>query len=222
MNYVFCALIGYLIGGINPAYLIARIAGFDIRERGSGNAGASNATITMGKKVGVVCAIFDIFKACAAIYLAELLFPAFVYVREVTGVACILGHIFPVYMRFRGGKGLASLGGVVLMFDYRVFLILLAVEAVILLVTDYICMVPMTACVLFPVIYGIMSHRLIGTMILLSAAIPMEIRHIENIRRIRNGTELHFSYLWKGKKEIDRVSERIEQQSADEKKDENL
>ena len=90
MAIVISALFGYLIGGINPAYLIAKYKGFDIRKRGSGNAGASNAVITMGKKVGAISAILDIFKAYLAVTIAGFLFPNVSLAKVVMGISCIL------------------------------------------------------------------------------------------------------------------------------------
>jgi glycerol-3-phosphate acyltransferase PlsY len=205
MPIVISALLGYLIGGINPAYLIAKYKGFDIRKRGSGNAGASNAVITMGKKVGAISAILDIFKAYLAVTIAGVLFPNVSLAKVVMGISCILGHIFPIYMRFRGGKGLASLGGVILAFHPIVFVILLSVELIIVLIVDYICIVPITASVAFPFIYMSMTKDSIGAILYGLLAIVIFSKHIENLKRIRSGTEAHFSFLWRRKKEIERL-----------------
>ena len=205
MHIFLCAVIGYLIGGINPAYLIAKYKGFDIRKRGSGNAGASNAVITMGKKVGVISAVLDIVKAYLAVFFAELLVPSIPLAKVVAGISCIIGHIFPIFMRFRGGKGLASLGGVILAFHPLVFLILLTVELVIVLIVDYICIVPITASVAFPIIYMSMTKDKIGAILYGLLAIVIFYKHIENLKRIRSGTEAHFSFLWRRKKEIERL-----------------
>ena len=207
MTYVFCIILGYLIGSVNPSYLIARSKGFDIRKKGSGNAGASNALIVLGKLVGVVCALFDIAKAFFIIWLTGVMFQGQPYVFAVTGTACILGHIFPFYMKFRGGKGLACLAGTILAYNPLVFAIMLACEAVIVLVTNYICFVPMTASVIFPFVYGFMQKDLWGALILALAAPVILWRHRENIRRIRSGTELRFSYLWNKEKERERLQE---------------
>ena len=205
MAIVISALFGYLIGGINPAYLIAKYKGFDIRKRGSGNAGASNAVITMGKKVGAISAILDIFKAYLAVTIAGVLFPNVSLAKVVMGISCILGHIFPIYMKFRGGKGLASLGGVILAFHPIVFVILLSVELIIVLIVDYICIVPITASVAFPFIYMSMTKDSIGAILYGLLAIVIFSKHIENLKRIRSGTEAHFSFLWRRKKEIERL-----------------
>ena len=196
MKYVLCILIGYLIGAINPSYIIAKLRGFDIREKGSKNAGASNALILFGKVLGIGCALFDIAKATFAIWLCGKLFPELTYSFAVTGVACILGHVFPFYMDFKGGKGLACLGGMILAFDCRVFLIMLAAEIIVAIVTDYICFVPLTASAVFPIVYGIMRQDARGTLII-SLILPLMIyKHKENLKRIKQKTEMPFSFLW--------------------------
>ena len=196
MKYVLCILIGYLIGAINPSYIIGKIRGIDIRQKGSKNAGASNALILFGKVLGIGCALFDIAKATFAIWLCGKLFPELTYSFAVTGVACILGHVFPFYMDFKGGKGLACLGGMILAFDCRVFLIMLAAEIIVAIVTDYICFVPLTASAVFPIVYGIMRQDARGTWII-SLILPLMIyKHKENLKRIKQKTEMPFSFLW--------------------------
>ena len=205
MKYVCCLLIGYLIGMLNPSYMLARLHGFDIRERGSGNAGASNALLLFGKLRGVLCATFDIVKAAGSVFLTRVLFPQDPLVFAVTASACILGHIFPFYMHFRGGKGLACLAGTILAFDLRVFGIMLACALVIALVTNYICFVPMSASVVFPIVYGCMTGNLPGVLLLILVAVVVLWRHGENIRRIRLGRELRLSYMWNKEKETARM-----------------
>lgn len=204
---IICIALGYFVGGLNPAYLLARLKGFDIRERGSGNAGASNAIITMGKLAGVLIAFFDIAKAYYVVKLSRFLFPELTYAAEITGVAVMLGHIFPVMMGFRGGKGLACLGGVVLSFDKKIFLVMLLIELVLALILDYICVVPITASTAFPFVYYSITGSLVGALLYASAAPVFLYKHLENLKRIRMGTELHFSYLWNKEKEIQRVME---------------
>ena len=206
MKYVLCILIGYLIGTINPSYIIARLRGFDIREKGSKNAGASNALILFGKVIGVGCALLDIAKATFAIWLCGKLFPEIAYSFAVTGVACIIGHVFPFYMKFKGGKGLACLGGMILAFDWRVFLIMLTIEIVVAIVTDYICFVPLTASVIFPVVYGIM-RRDVGGALIVALILPLMLyKHKENLRRIKQKTEMPFSFLWNKDKALEKTN----------------
>lgn len=206
MSYVLCILLSYLIGTINPAYIFSKIRGFDIRQKGSGNAGASNVLIVLGKAWGVLCAVLDIAKAMLAIHFCHMLFPSLAYGFSVSGVFCVIGHIFPFYMKFKGGKGLACIGGMILRYDPLVFLAMLLLEGVLVLVTNYICFVPMTAVILFPVIYGVMEKDLIGALILCVLIPVVFYKHKENLKRIKNGTELRFSYLWNKEKEIERLN----------------
>ena len=208
MRIIWSLAVGYLIGGINPAYLFARRRGFDIRKHGSGNAGASNAVITMGKKVGFLSALFDIIKAYFAVKITEALFPGSVVYAALSGAGCILGHIFPLFMRFRGGKGLACLGGVILAFNPLVFLLMLVAEVILVLIVDYICVVPITASVIFPVVYQLMTWNSLGTTVYAVVGFIMICKHIENLKRIYHGTEFHFSFLWKRDKELDRMEGR--------------
>ena len=202
MKYVFCVLIGYLIGTINPSYIIGKLRGIDIRQKGSRNAGASNALILFGKMLGIGCALFDIAKAVFAIWLCGRLFPGLRYSFALTGVACILGHVFPFYMKFRGGKGLACLGGMILAFDWRVFLVMLAAEIIVAIVTDYICFVPLTASAVFPIVYGVMRRDVWGALIIAFLLLLMLYKHKENLKRIKQKTEMPFSFLWNREKAL--------------------
>lgn len=195
IHIIVCIIIGYLIGGINPSYIFAKVKGFDIRSKGSGNAGASNAIITIGKKAGVFCAFFDIFKGYMSVKLGLYIYPWIKVAGMVTGVFCIIGHILPVYMNFRGGKGLASLAGVVLAYDPMVFLGLIVMEFFFVLLFDYICIVPISGSFLFMIILGVQGGLLYGLLFLPVVMIIIN-RHLENIRRIRYGVEARVSYLW--------------------------
>lgn len=208
MEYIVSIVIGYLLGTINISYIIGRIKGFDIRKMGSQNAGASNALILLGKATGVFCAIFDIGKVCIAIWLTQRIFPNFEAGLAIAGAAGILGHIFPFYMSFKGGKGFAGLGGVVLMFSRPFFLILLAFEMVVLFITKYICFVPMTASVIMTIVYMLYTKNIPGTVALIIATITIIYKHKINIKRIKDGTEMKISYLWNKKDELDRIGKK--------------
>ena len=204
---VVSSLTGYLIGCINLSYMIARLKGFDIREHGSGNAGASNVIITVGKKAGAFVALFDIFKAFFAIKLMRIFFPGMFLIGAITAVAVIMGHIFPFYMGFKGGKGFASLGGSILALDYRIFFVLLIVTIFVVFITNYVCFGPTSVSAIFPIVYGY-AYRADGGLramfILFIASVAIIYRHMENFRRIREGNELKLSFLWNRKAEADR------------------
>ena len=200
-----CCAIGYLLGNINPAFLFAKLKGYDPRVDGSGNAGASNAFILAGKLAFFVTAILDILKAFLACRLCRMLFPDLSVSEQIGGVACILGHMFPVALHFRGGKGLASLGGVILSWNWKAFLLLLALAVLIAFATNYICFVAPTMSILFPGIYYWQSRLLPATLVLLIPAVPIICKHLENFRRIRSGTEARMRYLWNKDAELRRI-----------------
>ena len=207
LKLIILALAGYLLGSVNPSYIIGRIKGVDIRQKGSGNAGGSNAVINFGKLIGIICIILDIAKSALIVYLAKWLIGEPVGVA-ICGTAVILGHMFPFYMGFKGGKGFACLSGFVLAYAPLVFLIMLVFTVILVLVTDYICIAPMADSVIFAVVYGILTKSIIGAAVIGIAAVAIFFRHRENIKRIRAGNELHFSYLLNKDKEMERISDK--------------
>ncbi len=215
MKILFCALLGYAFGNVNTAYILSKKQGFDIRTKGSGNAGASNVVLIMGRKAGMFTAVADILKAFFAVVIAGMLFADLPTAKELAGISCVLGHIFPVTMEFKGGKGLACMAGSVLAYSPKMFVVLLAIEAVVALVTDYVCLIPITGSILITILYarkyGINS--IVGMMCVTIVVIVL--KHMENLQRITKGLEVKISYLWKGDAEIDRVKANKELQNSE-------
>ena len=212
MNFLLCTAMGYFLGTINPAYIFGKLRGFDIRGRGSGNAGATNVTLVMGKAAGALCAVLDIFKSYFAYKLARMLFPALTYAGILASCACILGHIFPAGMGFAGGKGLACMGGLVLAYDAKLFLILLVIEVLLTLISNYICVMPLSLCVILPVIYAWQTGDAAGTLLLASLIPVVVYKHLPNLQRILTGQEARISWLWNAKKEEERLKEKFSEQ----------
>lgn len=210
MEIFITALIGYLIGNINPAYYLGKKHGHDVKKEGSCNAGASNVVLLMGKKAGLITAIIDIAKAYAAAMLASIIFPNYGAAREMAAVFCILGHIFPVTMGFKGGKGLACIGGGLLAYDKKFFAIIFAMEVIFALVTDYICVVPISAAVVIPVLYIYNSGDLLVSIFMCITAVVIIFKHLENLQRMFRGMEVRISYLWNREEEVSRVKENTE------------
>lgn len=204
-KYALCALIGYLLGCISPSYLIGHFKGYDVRESGSGNAGASNTVIMAGKLAGLAVALLDILKAAGAWWLCQSLFPELPWVGQAAGVCALLGHMFPVFLHFRGGRGLACLGGLALAFDPKVLLLMLGIAILIGVLTNYVCIATVCMSVIFPAYYGFVTRDWIGAAILLMPAIPIFLKHIKNFRRIRDGQELRLSFLLNKDKELKRI-----------------
>ena len=191
--YLGGILVGYLLGNINTAAIIARCKGFDIRTKGSGNAGASNALLTMGKGAAVLSALVDIFKAFLPVFL---LLHVISYPEEcthlpvVTGVSVILGHMFPFWMQFRGGKGFASLLGLNLALNWQFFFVCIGILAVLLITTKYIALATMTCAVALPVFWYFYTGDVLETGLFAAMAVVIVIKHIPNLKRMANGTEI--------------------------------
>ena len=104
-------LVGYLFGCFNLAYIISKVKKVDLQNTGSKNLGVSNTFITVGKGFGVLVGACDIFKCTIVILLAKAIFPDIGYLPYIAGIACVIGHMFPFYLKFKGGKGFASFLG---------------------------------------------------------------------------------------------------------------
>ena len=200
-----CVLIGYLLGNISPAYLFGKTKGYDIRREGSGNAGASNAFILVGRNAFFITAVLDILKAFAAWKLCQVLFPAWPAAGPLAASSCVIGHMYPVFLGFRGGKGLASLGGAILAWKWQWFLILIGIAILLAFLTRYVCLVAPTMSLVFPTCYYWRSGLLSCALILLLPAIPIFIKHWENFIHIREGTEMRISFIWNKEAELKRT-----------------
>ena len=127
MYYLSCAGIGYLFGSISPSYILSKIKHVDMRKGGTRNLGASNTFMHFGRGWGIFVMLFDIFKAFVAVKLCQLLFHELALAGLVAGSATIIGHNYPFYLGFKGGKGLSCFGGWVLGVNPLLFLILLGI-----------------------------------------------------------------------------------------------
>ena len=204
MQYLLAIILGYLLGCSSMAYYIGRFKKTDIRTAGSGNLGASNATVLFGWSAGVAVAVHDIGKAVIAVIAAKWLFPQLEYAGAAAGVACVLGHIFPFYLGFRGGKGLASYFGMVLALNWKLALIIGAVIVLATLITDFISVGALSSIVVAPVYTFFTTHNLILVAILGVATMVMFLKHWENIIRIAKGQEIGLRRTAKGADRIDK------------------
>lgn len=204
MQYLLAIILGYLLGCSSMAYYIGKFKKTDIRTAGSGNLGASNATVLFGWSAGVAVALHDIGKAVIAVIAAKWLFPQLEYAGAAAGVACVLGHIFPFYLGFRGGKGLASYFGMVLALNWKLALIVGAVIVLATLITDFISVGALSSIVVAPVYTFFTTHNLILVAILGVATVVMFLKHWENIIRIAKGQEIGLRRTAKGADRIDK------------------
>ncbi len=191
---IISLLIGYLFGCIQTAYLLGKLFGkIDIRRHGSGNAGASNVTAMMGMKFGAITALIDILKGTAAVLAVKAIYPGQPEPAYIAGIGAILGHIFPFYMNFHGGKGVAALVGMMFGFDWRLgvfFVLLVAIPAVL---TDYIVSGSFTTYIALPIVTLLYGYHWIYLVIAISMTVLCFYKHRANIRRIIDKTETKIS-----------------------------
>ncbi len=197
--YLPLILISYAVGSLSMAYFLSQRRGFDIRNEGSGNMGASNAMVTMGWGAGILTAFCDIGKAALCVFAAKwLLGGTLPFAGAVAGVSAVLGHIFPFYLHFRGGKGLASFLGMTLGLNWQVFLAACVLIVLITVITDYIVYATVTTAVAVPIALGIMARQPLLSVILFIATAVMLVKHKENYKRLREGTEIGLLRAGKG------------------------
>lgn len=190
MGYIIPILLGYLLGCSNMAYYISRYQKKDLRSGGSGNLGASNATILLGWKAGVAVALHDIGKAAVAVLLAKLLFPELELAGAAAGVAAVYGHIFPFYLKFKGGKGLASFWGMTVALNWKLGLIAGLVILLATVITDYIVIGTFSTIALVPAYTGLVLHSWIMALVVFLASAVIFYKHWENIGRLIRREEL--------------------------------
>ena len=201
--YIIMALIAYAIGSVNFSVIISKkMAGFDVREKGSGNAGSTNVLRTVGKKAAAITLVCDILKGVVAILVALLvgLFAKDVskaILVEVAALAVVLGHTFPVFFGFRGGKGVATSLGIILLINWKIGLICLVFALSLMALTRMVSLGSISASVLFAVLTAFITDSYVAGIehdfsfvvfgILLAAFVIYN--HRSNLKRILNGTE---------------------------------
>lgn len=196
---LLCIVLSYLLGSINLAIIVSgKFYGEDIRNHGSGNAGMTNVMRTYGKKMAVITFIGDFLKAVVASIIGRILFG---YIGAyVAGLFCFIGHIFPCFYKFKGGKGVVTACAMVLMTDWRAFLILIAIFILIVCVTKYISLGAVIALMFYPIVLDRLGNKgfpvLIATIMMLMGIWV----HRANIKRITEGNENKFSFNVKSKK----------------------
>ena len=202
MDYLLVIAGAYLLGCSNMALYISKWKKVDFRAGGSGNLGASNAAALMGWYAGITVALHDIGKSVLAVLIAKILFPALPYVGAVAGVASVLGHIFPFYLKFRGGKGFASYIGMTLALNWKLALVIMALVLLVTIVTDYIVVGTTLTILTVPAYMGVAEHSVLLALILSIATVVIIYKHRMNYVRIYNGTEIGLRSVAKGKHRV--------------------
>lgn len=223
IQLVLTMVISYLLGSISFSIIITRIVDnrADIREMGSGNAGFTNVLRSVGKGPAVFTILFDFLKGVISVIIGWLLFSTIQtidggsvlqsevisYGKYIAGMCCMLGHIFPIYFGFRGGKGVVTAAAMLAVADWRIFLIVIATFAIVFLITKTISKASILSAALLPIYTfcvtyffdylpsqaGAARHTLVyvvvATVCMALVGITVIVKHKENIKRILNGTE---------------------------------
>lgn len=199
LSYVLTALAAYLLGSIPTGYLVAKAKGIDIRSVGSGNIGATNVFRTLGKPAGIFVLLVDALKGFLAVWLTREISPQFNLTAEdiemhmiVAGVGAILGHNYTCFLKFKGGKGIATSAGVLIALAPLAFLVVFAVFILVVFISRYISLGSIIAAFSLPIAVWFFNGT--RTMIVVMAALgALAIyKHKANIGRLLNGTENKF------------------------------
>lgn len=202
MGYGIVIVASYLLGCSSMALYLSKLKKVDFRAGGSGNLGASNATALLGWWAGILVAIHDIGKSALAVILARYFFPELPHIGAVAGVASVMGHIFPFYLKFKGGKGFASYVGMTLALNWKFALIIMAAVLIVTLVTDYIVLGTTLTIVSAPIYLGYAGQSLILALILCIATAVILYKHRMNYVRIWKGTEIGLRSTAKGEHRV--------------------
>ena len=191
--YLIIIIVAYLLGNISTSYIVAKkLAGVDIRTQGSGNAGSTNVLRTLGKKAGALTFIGDVLKGLIAILLAKFI----AYIAHLDQATCaylavvavVLGHNYPVFLGFKGGKGVATSLGSMLGMNPIIALTCLGFFIIIVAITKYVSLGSILGIGLSPIIMMI-NHNNKGVLVTLFLTISVVLTHKENIKRLLKGTE---------------------------------
>ena len=191
--YITIVIISHLLGNISTSYIVAkRLAGVDIRTQGSGNAGSTNVPRTLGKKAGALTFVGDVLKGLLAVLIARLIAYSMNMDQSTCAylavVAVVLGHNYPVFLGFKGGKGVATSLGSMLGMNPIIALTCLGFFIIIVAITKYVSLGSILGIGLSPIIM-IINHNTKGILVTLFLTISVAITHKENIKRLINGTE---------------------------------
>ncbi|GAA4709183.1 glycerol-3-phosphate 1-O-acyltransferase PlsY [Brevibacillus fulvus] len=190
MEYAFSIVIGYLLGSISFSYLIAKkIAGIDIRSHGSGNAGATNTLRVLGKGPAILVLLLDLLKGLAALGIAYLISGGDTLAYAFAGIFAIIGHNWPVFFGFRGGKGIATTIGVALGYSPTAFLIAVIVTIIVIAITRYVSLGSLVFVTLLPILLYTVAHQPMLAAFSLLIMLFAYIRHYKNILNLLRGTE---------------------------------
>ena len=198
--YILVIIISYLLGSISFSVIFSKkFAGFDVREKGSGNAGSTNVLRTVGKGVAALTLVCDALKGVLAVVIAILISKIWKDVdveilKYIAGLFAIIGHTYPVFFEFRGGKGVATALGVLLILNWKIGLICLVFALAIMVITKIVSIGSILAAILYPILIIFIGEASFWCIVIaFLIALLVVFNHRENLKRLRNGEESKIS-----------------------------
>lgn len=182
MQAFLSIVMGYLIGCISPAAWVSKKKHVDLKKEGTGNLGATNTGLVLGKKAGIFVMVFDIAKSFFSYKLAKVLFSSLAVAGILACIGTILGHCYPITMGFRGGKGLAAFGGLILAYRTWMFFAIIFTGIALMLITDVGVTAPMAGCILFPVFVYMVGGSMEELCLVLLTSLLVVFLHRENLK----------------------------------------
>ena len=183
MEAILSLGLGYLVGSISPAAWVSRRKNVNLKEEGTGNLGATNTMIVMGRAAGIFVMVFDILKSYLSYRIARVLFPQMAAAGLLACVGAILGHCFPIFLHFDGGKGLAAFGGMVLAYSPKIFLLIVVCGLALMALLDTGVAMPMLASPMFPLLIWVNGGSLAEVLTAIAAGVIIVIMHWGNLER---------------------------------------
>jgi len=194
IKLLFLIIFGYLFGSVPFSYLIPKAKGIDIRKVGSGNVGGTNVIRAMGLKFGLLATILDLLKAVIPVYLATR-FLLFDWQIALVAITPVLGHIFPVWLGFKGGKGVSSTIGVLLvLLGWKHFLILILIWVIVIVIFQIMSVASLLMLSLLPLFLAYFSYPMPYYFLVIALAVLIWWAHRENLQRIKEGVEPKFKF----------------------------
>lgn len=190
MSMILSMGLGYLIGCISPSAWLSKKKQIDLTKEGTKNLGATNTALVLGKKAGIFVMLFDIAKSFFSYRLARLLFPQLTIAGILASFGAILGHCFPVFMHFHGGKGLAAFGGLILAYEPWMFVAIVIPGVILMILLNTGVAVPMLGCVLFPLFVYLSGGSLPELLAVAVCCGFIVATHWENLQRAKEKKDI--------------------------------
>ncbi|MCX7918495.1 MAG: glycerol-3-phosphate 1-O-acyltransferase PlsY [bacterium] len=193
-NFVLIIIIAYLLGSIPTGYWLGRMKGVDIRKFGSGNIGMTNVLRVLGKPYALLTFIVDVAKGTVAVTLLPWLFhTSEPWMKVLAGLAAVCGHNWTIFLKFKGGKGVATSAGVFLGLAWQPTLLVLGIFGIVLAISRYVSLGSLGAAVSFPILVVLVDQNILYIILSILLALFILVRHRSNIKRLLAGTENKFS-----------------------------